>query len=1042
MRRYSFHLMYSIVFILLFGMNSHTIYAQQLDKTLPLVQFDISKGLSTNVAISILEDEKGFIWVGTYDGINRFDGNKFKTFREGMSLPEDLNHRIYSITEDSNENLWVRNEKGLRVFDPKNNSIVKEVDHAILGSFVYVNQVQDKIYALKGNGEILELNTKYEITDSLRLNVKIYESFTNWYFAGMVTTDAEEQFLVNNLGDVIFVNWKDKSQKVYKNEVKGDNLFTSLALDGDNNLWIGSRSGSVYKFLNKEKKFQKIKLPTDKNKEQVFINTIYSDKKNNTIWICTKNSGLLHCNLKNQEWEVFEVKVPGKESLKSENVITMCIDSKDVMWLCSDQYGVLVHDPYLKKFDCLEPERFKDDYDIRMIRKIKQDNKGDIWIGTLNLGLWRFNPHKSTLTKFTKETDPDLMISNSAIHLLADNNKLYVGHNGLGITVLDINTLKKLEHITLQSSTEKVTTSNVIWNLFKDQKERLWIGTRAGGVYIKDGEKMKHLHKFNSNLDDNTIQTIDMIKGDIILSTRLGGVYKWVDAVNNFEKVYPKQNEKGIAAKAIHYSSKGLYWLGTDGKGVYVLDEDFNVLAHASVENKVLENNAICSMLEDDDSNMWVSTNNGLHRLTFNMEDKSFSRKFYNQFDGLTSNEFMTGAYLKTQETLWFGTIDGLNYFKPAELEENPYESKVVISNVQSFKENISSEVDFPYLKDLTFEPGQNALSIEYNALGFTVPDKINYEYRLLGYNDKWSEPTNRNYTTYTNLNPGDYTFEVKATNYDGIKSKHSTQFDFEIEPAFWQTWWMKIIYALLPIALVYSLYKYRMDAFKEKEKVKNKHLKEISEMEMKALRAQINPHFLFNTLNSINNYIVQEEGMIASRYLVKFSQLMRNILANSESAFVSLEDELKALKLYIELENMRFDESFDFEFKIASEINASHVKIPSMLLQPFVENAIWHGLMHKDGYKKLSIEVVKIKEKLIKISVEDNGIGRKKAREIQTTDADHKSYGIKITQKRIELINKKFNTEDESSRIEILDIENKKEDLTGTIVNVFIPYH
>ncbi len=1028
--------------ILIIGIINNPLYGQSIAKALPLVQFDISNGLSTNVAISIHEDQKGFVWVGTYDGINRFDGHQFKTFRKGVSLPDDPNNRIYSIDEDLNGNLWIRNEIGLRVFNPKTNSIVKEIDHDVFGTFRNLTQYGENIYLLRGGGALYKINSDYEIQDSLIVNVGLFKESRTWYFSGLVHTDSENLYLVNNYGDIIHVDWKDKSQTVFKNKLRKDKLFVTSVVDHENNIWMGSRSGSMYKFLTKEKTFTKIELPIDVEKESVFINTIYLDKKKKSIWICTKRSGLLNFNFEEKKWDVYEVKVPGKKSLRSENVITMCIDSKDVIWLCSDQYGVLVHDPYLKKFASLNPERFDDDFDLRMIRKIKQDKNGDIWLGTLNLGLWKFSPTNNTLVNFTKEKTPEIMISNSAIHLLADDDKLYVGHNGLGISVLDIDNLKKIKHITLKSTSEQVSTSNVVWNLFKDPIGRLWVGTRAGGVYIIDGENIRQVHNKNSILEDNTIQTIDLIEGEIILSTRLGGVYKWIESKQDFEKMYPKKNEEGIAAKAIHFSSQGLYWLGTDGKGVYVLDGDFNILAHASVENGQLKNNAICSMLEDDDANMWVSTNNGLHRLSFSMEEKKFSQKFYNQFDGLTSNEFMTGAYLKTKDTLWFGTIEGLNYFVPSKLKDNPHKSKVVVTNFQSFKQNIKSEIDFPYLKELVLEPGQNAVSIEYNALGFTVPDKTNYEYRLLGYNDKWSKPTNRTFTTYTNLKPGDYTFEVKAANYDGMKSDNSTEFTFEIEPAFWQTWWMKGLYVLLPILLVYSIYKYRMDAFKEKERVKNKYQKEISEMEMKALRAQINPHFLFNTLNSINNYIVQEEGMIASRYLVKFSQLMRNILTNSESGFVSLEDELKGLKLYIELENMRFDESFDFEFNISSDIKTSTVKIPSMLLQPFVENAIWHGLMHKDGYKKLTIDVLKLENKLIKISVEDNGIGRRKAREIQKTDADHKSYGIKITQKRIELINQKFNTGDQSSRIEILDLENNKENITGTIVNVYIPYH
>ncbi len=1005
-----------IICLFYFFFLSKPVEGQKVE-ALDLVQIDISDGLSENIVISLHEDREGYIWVGTYDGLNKFDGYYFKTYREEfLNNPNASNNRFYEIRENSEGKLWLYKDEGSYLFDPYTEKVI-DYKTAKDATFNFIRNAE---------GEPISYDA----------SLLLFLEEEHVRIIGSLQGEKDRLCLMTNNGGLIIYEERNKEFQYYKPETEKGRNFLSYCLVGTE-IWVGSKDGHLLKFDLSTNSYSDIH--NELSNQKVIINVLYHDKNFHKVWIATQNNGLICYDYLSKVWTNYDVKVPGKNALTSETVVSLIRDSRDVLWLGTEQHGLLVHDPYQKKFKAIDPDRYNIDFDIRMPRKIMGDSYGNIWIGSNNLGLWKYNVNEDELDLITKETNPSFMQDNSAIQLLSDENKLYIGHNGSGLDVIDIPTMTLLEKIPLISQDIRLRSGTVIWNIFKDELNRIWVGTRSSGIYIIDKEEILHLHSFNTNLTHNEIQTIDQGNdGEIIVSTRLGGIYEWREEQKNFFKKFPKDSTI-LAPKSVSMDKEGFLWIGTDGKGLFILDKEYNLVAKANVENKMLGSDVTCSFIEDDNGTMWVSTNFGLSKIDFNSKSNHLSQSHFSKYDGLLSDEFMTGAYYKTGGTLWMGNISGINYFDADNLGINPHKPKVRISNVEVYRNEIETDTSINYLSYLNLKRGEKSLSIEFNTLGYTVPENTLYSYRLKGYDDSWSAPNKRTFISYTNLEPGNYQFEVKAANYDGLWNDEATTLNFRVRSIFLESKLFRIILLLGLFSLALLFYRFRVKQIREKVKLTNRYNKDLSQMEMKALRAQINPHFLFNTLNSINNYILQNEGDIASHYLVKFSQLMRIILSNSESSFITLEDEMNALNLYIELEGMRFANNFDYFLNVDPNINTEHNRIPPMLLQPFVENAIWHGLMHNDGDNCLEIDISPYKD-LIKVSIKDNGIGRAAAQTIRNESIKRKSYGMDITKKRIELINKVHNYSDYYSSVEVIDLVDDEGKAEGTIVNVYIP--
>ena len=429
---------------------------------------------------------------------------------------------------------------------------------------------------------------------------------------------------------------------------------------------------------------------------------------------------------------------------------------------------------------------------------------------------------------------------------------------------------------------------------------------------------------------------------------------------------------------------------------------------------------------------IWAGGNQGLNYLDIS-KYKTTGKKTIIQFgkqEGFSGVECNAGNYVDPDGSIWFGTVYGLIKYDPNEYIENNSESKISITNFRLFYNDtvLANNTHLAY-KD-------NNITFNYSGICLTNPAKVKYSYILEGFEKNWSPSSKERSATYSNLQPGTYTFKVISCNNEGLWNKTPATFTFTIDRPFWKTWWFILTsVCIILLALVLSI-RYRIRQIKHREKRKTELNKKIANIESQALRAQMNPHFIFNTLSSIQHYISNNDTDAALKYLSKFAKLMRRIMDNSKQQMIPVAEEIKALDLYLELEVMRFDKKFEYKISVDKSIDQNYDRIPSMIIQPYVENAIIHGLLPKEGAGKIFINLQR-QDETIMCTIEDNGIGREKSKEFKKNRVQqHKSMGMSITQERLDILNSSLNSR---LNAEIIDLYEDGQS-SGTRVRLIIP--
>lgn len=336
------------------------------------------------------------------------------------------------------------------------------------------------------------------------------------------------------------------------------------------------------------------------------------------------------------------------------------------------------------------------------------------------------------------------------------------------------------------------------------------------------------------------------------------------------------------------------------------------------------------------------------------------------------------------------------------------------------------------------FNLPHNANYISFHFTGYSKNNSlVQYKYKLEGIDKEWNY-TASNRINYNTLPPGKYQFSVSAMNLDGLWSKKEAKIKINIAQPFYQTWWFYLITGFGFITLTLLLVRLYIQFIKKREAEKIDLLQKISQLELQGLRSQMNPHFLFNTLSSIQHFITTNETKDALRYLSKFSKLMRLIMNNSQKQVISVEEEINSLSLYLELESLRFKNKFTYKIELDENFDTKFHKMPSMLIQPYIENAILHGLLHKEGNDGQLTLRIKKEARLLICEIEDNGIGREASMKMKSrAKKEHESKGMQITKDRLEILNKK---EKSNLSVEIIDLKSNSEASLGTIVRIFVP--
>ena len=520
-----------------------------------------------------------------------------------------------------------------------------------------------------------------------------------------------------------------------------------------------------------------------------------------------------------------------------------------------------------------------------------------------------------------------------------------------------------------------------IFSVFIDNRKRIWLGTMNGLVELSEG-------RTDTNWGEK----------HPVLKNRISGIIEPV---------------------------KGELWLSSIGEGILVLNLKHNRVTKVTPADGLASH--ICNVLfHDSRGTVWAGTNKGLSKI-IRLADERLDISNVSIQSGLASNEI--NSICEADGKIWVGTNEGVSVFDPGLIEPNKLPPPVYITDVTTHG------LSLPQQDHYELEHEQNFISLKFVGLSYKNAGSVQYKLKMEGIDKGWIYTTQPN-IQYTTVPPGNYTFSVYAMNNDGYWSTKPAMVSFTVHPPYWETAWFRTGAAVGIVSIITLVFMIRYRYFKRVEGEKNELYRKIVDTELRALRAQMNPHFIFNSLNSIQRFILDSDTQGAHKYLGKFSKLVRMTLNNSSKEMITLGEELQTLRLYIDLEALRFKDTFQYSIEVGEDIDADNLKTPALMIQPFVENAIWHGLMPLGRNGRLFIKLENTGDAM-KCTIEDNGIGRKAANAASKLQTEHESMGIEVTKERLEAINAKYNM---VSRLEITDLYNNDGSVRGTRVELFFP--
>jgi len=992
-------------FLILCILLSNLVLGQYTIVEDPYMQFDIYKtknGLSNNRINDIFQDKTGFLWIATEKGLNRFDGYSFKTFlnnpKDSNSIGGDL---ISGIAQDASGNMWIANNSGLDFYNDKSNSF----EHIYPFDSTITYRLDRFVRAIVVIGNYVWFDTANGVLFKYNTESKMYTSFKHQK-PGQVFTYYYHQ------------------------------LFD----DGKGNIWIGGRGIDPCSFNIETESFTYYKSnPNDKTcKRDKDVTKYYIDNRN-TFWIAGTD-GLYKFNINTKEFEKF---IGGS----TYDIIDL---NDNQMWFSNGRGLKILNRNEEVIYSIKHSEESIQSLPSNYVFKLFKDSADNIWVGTLG-GLCKYSPHKNKFKKvFHVYGDVKTISSNNVTSILqVEDNRIWIGTKNNGIDIVDGNFLK-IDHLDNTAKSTYQLGANRISKLYQDSKGNIFVGLWAGvGFNVISSEKginkLIRLNKetqkfdwFNDFIEDSNGRFWVGSWGTYGLGLFDNNNYKYVYKPKKPERFLPKLNlpfvscleedsssnlwvgttNKGISiynpeteeiqrfiglrndstditgsdVKCIFRDKNNNMWIGANGLNLY--NRELNTFKHYKIADG-LPDIGIQSILEDDQNNLWIATLNGLSK--FDVRNDSFINYF--EKDGLSGNEF-TGAAAKLIDGRFvFGTKNGITVFNPDNITSSEFIPIVSIIGFKIFEE--SQDIRDIQDGEIELKYNRNYISFEFASSDYSDPSNNIFSYKLQGFDKTWQfTKGNINSVKYTYLEPRKYKLLIKTTNSDRVWSEKIKELNIIINPPFWKTWWFILLEIIFVLFLIFIFVKYR------ENKLKDKHFTEL--LEQRLLRSQMNPHFIFNALNAIQSYIFSHNPIEAATYLSKFADLMRSILYGSREEFVSLDEEIKTLKNYIEIQQIRFEDKFDFKFEIDDDINSDFIRVPPMLLQPFIENSIEHGFKNLNRKGLITI-IVKKEDNKIKFEIEDNGMGIDKVQSQKTKvqSSKHKSMALNIVRERLRILNR-----------------------------------
>lgn len=1012
-----------IVYILLF--INLLAYGQQ-PFSLSFNHLTREEGLSNNNALFMYKDSKGFLWICTPNGLNRFDGIEckvFKTINSGISGDYPR-----TIVEDKAANLWIGTDKGLNFYDRSTGTFQnKSLPTALKsGSFRPICVDNKGLVWFLSAGKTCEGLCTFNPTNQ---EIILISKDVGFDFPTAQSSDYKEviSMIISTKNDVGFKRLTFKNNQI----IKSESFF-----DGKDHL---PQFSHVSEYVYQE--------------------------NDTTLWVTQNDYGLIKLNTSKRTYKVFDRFKNSKVTFFSR------ISPYQHYFFVGSSQGLFVFDTKQEAFvqqymhSPNEPNGLNANYN----ELVYIDKEANLFVSQLGNGIDFTNLKKSTITHWLKYdlAVKKLSAKDNHIHSMQHrNDETWVKLENGTLVVLDRNgdILKQYlnKNLLLADSQQRIwlsdgKTTTIIDKNFNEKsyqftnlpkvdawKIRMTEGEANQYFQIIDGDVFEIIEE-NKKFKVNPIE--DLNKEDWIIAKPIfydSGSKKLFISVSWWSKFYVLEKKEGKweivnnlrfsfqiynMAHVVNEPSK--IWLCTNAGLMKMNTQTYD---YEVFNEKIgVPDNVVTGIIPEENGDYWLVTNKGISH--FDHQKNSYYQ--YTSKDGANSKEYIwLGNFIDKDGKAFFAGTNGINIIDPNLSKVYHQKPKVQLLGISVNNVLLNTIKNIDATEEVTLDHNQNSFEASIVGIEYAQPKDIKIKYFLEGSDNVWQKTNNNTQIRFNHLDAGEYFLKYQAVDINEANVSEIKTLKIVIKAPFWGTNGFRFLMIVLLAILGYTLYWLRVRQITQKTKQLEEIKRIRAESEVRALRSQMNPHFIFNCMNTIDFYILSNKTKEASRFLGKFSQLIRNILEHSRQEQVLIRDELKSLDLYLSLEKERSEDAFQYTFDIDPKLYEKEYFLPTMLLQPFVENAILHGLRHKqNGEGQLTIEL-KIVENKLRVKIIDNGIGREASAKMQQTQPYIKqSVGMKVTEQRLQNLAENYPS---LVSFSITDIVENKE--TGTMIEIDLP--
>ncbi|MBC8755905.1 histidine kinase [Kordia sp. YSTF-M3] len=976
--------------------------------------YTLKDGLPQSQVNAVTQDAAGYLWVGTQGGgIARFDGISFKVYTEKNGLGSNY---IQSLLFQKNS-LFIGTRQGLSVRIKntfKNYTTPRVYDMEMVNDKVFL-ATRKGIYAYNTVDEPKRVDCNASI-NSTQINAILFDGTSFWIASrnGLWKTDRlsntgkfikmlngdfkslvqyKEKIIAASFTDGIFLFEKGKESFQIVSEVKQIN---SINLINASELWINTTNAGI-KRVNLEDNLVE-KSITKRNGLSVYnIRIAYKDRQNN-VWIGSSGGGLF-------KFEKNNFRHYTKNNGLTANRIYAVHHLENTLWLSTSESGLMTIDS-----TGIHQETTTSEYLNVKVKTLTNDTGNRIWAGTENKGIYIYQ-------KKIRDT---------------------IVYDSILVDEISYEKLQLEDIYTATITTEDGLPSNWIRNI-KIYGSRIWVATYSDGIvsfqYDYKSKKIYNLKAFGAEQGIKDLAIRDLARdetGRVWYSTSKGhlGYIK----NNKVTHIEPKDvTGEEVTIGTILFHNYDMY-IGTFGKGIWYSTLSKELKFEELRGEKELYSKNIYQLIFDDNGMLWAGSERGVDQISLNKKNEIVNVIHYGENDGFLGIETCHNAITKnTEGNLWFGTIYGLTKYAPSTSEQESSKPQIHFENIEVAYQSLDSIDLHDWTnsdKQLQLSEDKNHLAFRFRSVDLDNPEAIVYQYKFD--KDNWSPWTKENKITFGGLDYGDHTFLARSRNKDWLESD-AIGFKFHvIQPLYKKTWFRNLLWGILGLIAIAMVLLYI-----KRVKAKNRAIRErlqlenhLLSLEHKALRLQMNPHFIFNVLNGIKGMSRNDIAKM-DKTINTFAVLLRETLTNSRKDTITLAQEIKTLKNYVEVEKLMASKDFAYEIELNSELDPEEVLIPPMLIQPFVENAIRHGIMPLQRPGELKVHFSTDNDFLY-ASITDNGIGIYQSQQ-NKTNTDHQSMALEVTKERIESLAGR-------NTLKIEEVSEKDHTLAGTKISFKIP--